>query len=196
MKYYLMLIFCLFTVSVFAQTDKDLLLKYAEAIEEVQSLYSRFSEEKHLSLLNRPLESEGFIIFDKKTKKLRWQYQKPFEKGFLIEQNDVYQLINGEKQLVKNAVGRMMAVQILMWLTLDFESLKNSYQISADKNIISFIPKDASNKTVKQITVWLEEKDPRLVTKVRMSEPGGDFIIWNFSGTLLNSSIKEMDFLL
>ncbi|MGN0022691.1 MAG: outer membrane lipoprotein carrier protein LolA [Elusimicrobiaceae bacterium] len=196
MKYYLTLMFCLLVASVFAQTDKDLLLKYAEAISEVQSLYSRFSEEKHLSLLNKPLESEGRLVFDKKAKKLRWQYQKPFEKGFLIEQKDVYQLTNGKKQLVENTIGRMMAAQMLVWLTLDFNSLKDSYQISADKNIITFIPKDTNNKAVKQIMVWLEEKDPRLVTKVKMSEPGGDFIIWKFSDTRLNAPLKEGDFLL
>ena len=83
MKYYLSLLLCLLFTLSWAQKADDALQNYAKQISTVQMLQSHFTEEKHLSLLNEPIQSEGTLSFNKNTQQLRWQYQKPFEKTFL-----------------------------------------------------------------------------------------------------------------
>lgn len=189
MRYFLTFIF-LFVFCCFAQAGDKTLQEYAAAINKVNTLKSTFKEEKHLSLLNQPIESEGFLLFDKKAQKLLWQYQNPFDNGFLIETDLIYRIKNGQKQQVQNAAGKIMAAQMLIWLTLDFDSLKQNYAITLKQNEIVFIPLKP-HKVIKQITVYPDENNPQIIKQVKMLQPGGDFILWSFTGTQINPEIKK-----
>lgn len=187
---------CLVTVSALAQdTQAPSLQHYATLLKEVKTLTSNFVEEKHLALLSSPVQSNGTLTFDKAAQKLRWQYQTPFENGFLIEKNRISRLKNNQKQPIQNAMGRLMAGQMLQWLTLDFDTLSKTYHVALNGQEITFTPRDKNNQAVKKITVWLDEKDPRLVHRVKMDSPNGDFVLWRFSNTQLNVSIKDGAFL-
>lgn len=191
MKYLLSLLACLLGGVVLAQDNGALLTQYAQKISEVKTLQSDFTEEKHLSLLSTPLESKGHLSFDKGAQQLNWQYQIPFQKGFLIEKNQVYRLQGENKSPIQDAMGKMMAAQMLVWLTLDFETLQKDYQITLNQYEISFVPRLKDHKVVKQITVWLDEKNPQLVKQVKMEEPSGDFVLWKFSNTRLNVPLPK-----
>ena len=108
------------------QNKEQTLAQYAAQINQVKTLRSRFSEEKHLALLSQPISSAGELSFDKAAQTLYWQYQTPFQNGFLIEKNNVYRLQGDTKQPVQNGMGRMMAAQLVVWLTLDFDALKQT----------------------------------------------------------------------
>lgn len=180
----------MFVFCCFAQAGDKTLQEYAAAINKVNTLKSTFKEEKHLSLLSQPIESEGFLLFDKKAQKLLWQYQNPFDNGFLIETDLIYRIKNGQKQQVQNAAGKIMAAQMLIWLTLDFDSLKQNYAITLKQNEIVFIPLKP-HKVIKQITVYPDENNPQIIKQVKMLQPGGDFILWSFTGTQINPEIKK-----
>ena len=195
MKQGLLACLCLLSTLVSAQAESDLLTKYAAQIDQVKTLRSNFSEEKHLSLLDAPIESLGTLSFDKNTQKLYWQYQTPFQNGFLIEKGQVYRLQGKNKAPVQNAMGRMMAAQMVVWLTLDFKSLKRDYEISLKGREITFVPRNKVHKVVRQITVWLDERNPQIVTQVRMDEPSGDFIVWKFTHVRINIPLGNEDVL-
>lgn len=186
MKYGLGIVFCCLTLFAFAQTETDLLTQYAGQINRVETLQSNFSEEKHLLILDQPIESTGQLSFDKNAQKLYWQYLTPFQNGFLIEKEQVYRLQGKNKAPVQNAMGRMMAAQMVVWLTLDFNSLKRDYEITVNGRELTFTPRNKAHKVVKQITVWLDDKNPQIVKQVRMDEPGGDYIVWTFTQVRLN----------
>ena len=186
---------CCLVCGVLASALPAPLADYAAKISQVKTLTSNFTEEKHMALLTDPLQSQGIFYFDKQAQQLRWQYQKPFNNGFLMEQNRVYRLQNGKKELIKNAMGRTLAAQMLVWLTLDFEALEKEYTVEVNKNVLTFTPRAQAHKVVKQITVWLDEKNPQLVTQVKMEEPGGDFVLWKFQHTQINPALPEGAFL-
>lgn len=190
MKYGLSLFLGLFFTLAWAQQEVSSLQSYAKQINAVQTLQSNFTEEKHLSLLSQPIQSEGTLAFDKNTQKLRWQYKKPFENGFLIEKEKVYRLQGPLKKPVESAMGRMFMAEMLVWLTLDFDSLQKNYQITLNGSKITFVPLLKEHKVVKKITVWLDEKDARVVTQVKMEEPSGDFIVWKFNQTQINPDLS------
>ena len=189
MKYYLSLLLCLTFGLSWAQPKDAALQDYAKQISTVQTLQSDFTEEKHLSLLNQPIQSQGTLAFNKALQKLRWQYQKPFENGFLIEKDNAYRLKGPVKTPIASAMGSMFIGEMLVWLTLDFDSLQKNYQITHEGTQITFVPMIKEHKVVKKITVWLDEKDPRIVTQVEMEEPSGDFVLWKFNNTQINPSL-------
>lgn len=191
MKYAIAFLMGLFPLFAFGTPQADMLARYAAQLSEVKTLTSDFMEEKHLALLTQPIQSQGTLSFDKTAQKLRWQYQKPFTNGFIVEGARVYRLQNEQKKPVQNTMGRVMASQMLVWLTLDFESLQKNYDIVLKENQIVFTPKEQTHKVVKQIIVWISEKDSRLVTQVKMEEPSGDFVLWKFSNTQLNPSLAK-----
>lgn len=190
-KYVLIFVCAVAALAAFAQEGAGLLAHYAARMAEVKTLQSDFAEEKHLALLSEPLKSQGRLAFDKTTRQLRWQYQTPFENGFLITQTGVFRLQGDKKEAVKNAMGRMMAAQMLVWLTLDFNSLQKDYQIMLNGQEITFVPRSQQNKAVKQITVLVDDKNPQLVRQVTLQEPGGDFVVWKFSNTRLNQPLPQ-----
>ena len=194
MKYYLSFLLCLLFTLSWAQKADDALQNYAKQISTVQTLQSHFTEAKHLSLLNEPIQSEGTLSFNKNTQKLRWQYQKPFENGFLVEKDKVYRLQGATKKPIESAMGRLFMAEMLVWLTLDFDSLQKNYSITLNGPEITFVPYHKEHKVVKKITVWLDAKDPRIVTQVKMEEPSGDFIVWKFTGTQLNPLLTDEAF--
>ncbi|WP_428075938.1 LolA family protein [Candidatus Avelusimicrobium luingense] len=186
----------LICLSVSAQhVKKPSLQDYAARLKEVKTLTSNFVEEKHLALLSQPMQSTGTLNFDKDAQKLRWQYKTPFENGFLIEKNRISRLKNSQKQPIQNAMGRLMAGQMLQWLTLDFDTLSKTYLITLNGQEIIFTPRDKNNQAVKLITVWLDEKDSRIVHRVKMDNPNGDFVLWRFSDTKLNPQLQDGVFL-
>ncbi len=191
MRYYLSLLLSLCFCFSWAQPEDAHLQTYAQKIGTVQTLQSDFVEEKHLSLLDKPIQSQGTLTFDKSAGKLRWQYQKPFVNGFLIEKDNIYRLQGVEKSPVRQAAGRMFLAEMVVWLTLDFEALKKNYAITTHDTEITFLPLAKEHKVVKEITVWLDKKDPRVVTQVKMEEPSGDFILWKFSNTQLNPALSD-----
>lgn len=192
MKYYLSLLLCLSFSFAWAQ-QQEILQQYARQINSVQTLRSNFVEDKHMSLLDKPIQSQGVLAFDKNMQKLRWQYQKPFQNGFLIEKGEVYRLQGKEKNPVRSTMGRMFMAEMLVWLTLDFDSLKKDYNIEADGSTLTFSPRQ-EHKVVKKIIVWLDPKDTRVVTQVKMEEPSGDFIVWKFSNTQINPRLTAEEF--
>lgn len=186
MRYGLIACFCFLAFPAFVQAEQDLLAQYAEQINQVKTLQSNFSEEKHLSLLDHPIESTGQLRFDKNAQELYWQYETPFQNGFLIEKEQVYRLQGSNKTPIQNAMGRMMAAQMVVWLTLDFKSLKRDYEISLNGREITFVPRNKAHKVIKQITVWLDEKNPQIVKQVQMEEPSGDYVLWKFTHVRIN----------
>jgi len=195
MKYKIVFLLCCLPLFIFGAEPSKELAQYAAQLSEVKTLTSNFLEEKHLALLTQPIQSQGTLAFDKNAQKLRWQYEKPFETGFIIEGPRVYRLQNGQKKSVQNAMGKIMAAQMLVWLTLDFDALQKNYDIVLKEHQIVFTPRAQDHKVVKQITVWLDDKNPRLVTQVRMEEPSGDFVLWKFSQTVLNPPLTKEAFL-
>lgn len=191
MKYAIAFLMSLFPLLAFSAPQADTLARYAAQLSEVKTLTSDFVEEKHLALLTQPIQSQGTLAFDKTAQKLRWQYQKPFTNGFIIEGARVYRLQNEQKKPVQSAMGRVMAAQMLVWLTLDLENLQKKYDIALQENQLIFTPKEQTHKVVKQITVWMSEKDSRLVTQVKMEEPSGDFVLWKFFHTQLNPPLSK-----
>ena len=164
--------------------------RLAAQLAQVKTAQSFFTEEKHLSLFTAPVTSEGIFIFDKTAQKLRWEYQKPFAKGFVIEGQKVFSVREGKKTPVKNALGKNMAAQMMVWLTLDMKALAKTYRVTQQEDKLIFIPL-TPNEVIDNITVWIEQRENDLprVSAVKMTEKNGDFTLLRFTQCVLNGKI-------
>jgi outer membrane lipoprotein-sorting protein len=170
--------------------------KLAAQMAMVKTARSHFTEEKHLSLFTEPVVSEGIFIFDKAQQKLRWEYQKPFAKGFVIEGKKVFRVQDGRKTALKSAMGKTAAAQMMVWLTLDIDALSKTYRIAQQADKLIFTP-ITPNEVIDHIAVWVERAEgqnlPR-VSAVKMTEKNGDFTLFNFTQSVLNGVVPAEAF--
>ena len=115
-------------VSTTQKTDD--LAQIAARFSAVQTIHSRFTQEKHMALLTEPVVSEGVFSFEKSPARIRWEYQKPFKNGFILDGASTFRLEDGKKTPVKGVMVRNIAAQMLVWLSFDLQTLSKTYTIT------------------------------------------------------------------
>lgn len=161
----------------------------------VNTLHSRFTQEKHLTLLAEPVESQGVFSFEKNPARLRWEYTEPFQNGFLMDGNKTYRLEKGVKKEVKGVMSRNVAAQMLVWLTFDLKTLAETYDISYFEGGVTLTPKNDDNRLLDKITVWFAKDNPQALSEIRLDETGGDYTLLKFSDTQINQPLPKDAFL-
>lgn len=152
----------------------------------VNTIQSRFVQEKRLSMLKEPVVSEGFFIFQKPSD-IRWEYEKPFQSGFLISNGKTYRLEDGRKTLQKNPMAAGVAAQLLAWLTFDLHALSKQYAVSFFEGGVTLVP--SGNSPVVKITAWFSAENPQALSRVQMDERGGDQTVLTFLNPLINQPL-------
>lgn len=178
-----------------AQTDDAYAQEIISRFGAVQTIHSRFTQEKHLALLAEPVESKGVFSFEKNPARLRWEYTEPFQNGFLMDGGKTYRLEKGVKKTVKGVMSRNVASQMLVWLTFDLKTLSETYDISYFEGGVTLTPKNDKNRLLDKITVWFAKDNPQSLSEIRMDEPGGDYTLLKFSDTQTNQPLPKDVFL-
>ena len=173
----------------------DDLTQIAARFSAVQTIHSRFMQEKHMALLTEPVVSEGVFSFEKSPARIRWEYQKPFKNGFILDGASAFRLEEGKKTPVKGVMARNIAAQMLVWLTFDLKTLSETYAISYFEGGVTLTPKNDKNRLLDKITVWFAKDNPQALSEIRMDEPGGDFTLLKFSDTQINKPLPKDAFL-
>ncbi len=137
----------------------------------VTSIESRFTQEKHMALLDAPVTSEGFFYFQKPGR-IRWQYEKPFQNGFLIKDGKTFRLEKGKKEEQKNPMAQNVAAQLLTWLTFDLPALSKQYAVEFTPDGVTLTP--LADGLVKRIAVTFDPQNPQALSRVEMDEAGRD----------------------
>lgn len=178
-----------------AQTDDAYAQEIISRFGAVETLQSKFTQEKHLTMLTEPVESKGAFAFSKKDAQLRWEYTEPFQNGFLMDGGKTYRLEKGVKKTVKGVMSRNTAAQMLVWLTFDLKTLSETYDISYFEGGVTLTPKNDKNRLLDKITVWFAKDNPQALSEIRMDEPGGDYTLLRFYDTHINGPLPKDAFL-
>ena len=161
----------------------------------VETLQSKFTQEKHLTLLAEPVASKGTFAFSKKGARLRWEYTEPFQNGFLMDGDKTYRLEKGVKKAVKGVMSHHVASQMLVWLTFDLKTLAETYDMSFFEGGVTLTPKNNDNRLLDKITVWFAKDNPQALSEIRLDENGGDYTLLKFSDTQINQPLPKDAFL-
>jgi chaperone LolA len=93
---------CLLTLLAlsFAQTAQEVALRVENALRSYQSFQANFEQFYYSATISTPLHEKGKLYF-KKPNLMKWEYQDPEEKVFLIKDDLFWDYNKEEKQLIK-----------------------------------------------------------------------------------------------
>lgn len=164
----------------------------AERFARVQTIESQFVQENYMALLTQPVQSKGKFYFQKNPSGLYWQYTEPFENGMVFQDGKAFRFTSGEKKPVKGTVARTVITQMMTWLAMDVEHLRQHYRILRQKNCLLFVPRQKQDTNSVKILLWLkEEGELSAIEKLELQEPTGDKTILTFMHTRLNQSLPQ-----
>ena len=210
MKYTLVLLLTTINFFSFAQKSENFVaIKNMKQVEQklnahsatLNTIYSDFTQEKHLAYLNDVIISEGKFWF-KKENLLRWEYTSPYKYiiainngKFTIKDGDDIKAydINSNKafQEVNNMIVSSVKGDLLKENKFTVTALKSS-----DSYLIRLVPNNKEMaKILKTIELYFNISDLNIY-KVKMIENEEDYTIILFKNKKINEAIPASIFIL
>jgi outer membrane lipoprotein-sorting protein len=174
----------------------------SRAMAKADTVFSRFTQERHLSLFNEPLRSEGYLCFQKPGR-VRWETTRPYKSILVSDGRGVAQfewvddkwrkLDLGLADALQNVVAQIAGVMEGRY-TSDRRSYAASVTNSADGPVITLVPRDqAMRKMLAAIEVHLAP-DLQATRRVVLRETGGDTTDIRFSEQVVGLVLPEKTF--
>lgn len=168
---------------------------------EIQSISSRFIQEKHLSMFDETLVSEGKFAFQRPGR-LRWEYTAPFRAGFLLSEGTgtEWDEASGTERpftLESSPAMSMVASQIMAWTTFDISWLQSRYeikQIDSAPVVLELRPRSEIAKEFLAHLVVSFASDNNTVSSLELHETDGDFTRIRFNNAQINTPIPSKTF--
>ena len=167
--------------------------------EKTNSVSSEFVQEKHLTMMEEVLISEGRFFF-KKENKIRWEYIKPITyaiiingSSFTINNDGKISQFDAESNNLFKEINNMIVMAIQGNFVDDPEYIANFFQ--NDKHILATLK--PNNELLENILTDIEiyfSREDMSVEIVKFIEPGGDFTRTSFNNRKVNIEISDDQF--
>jgi outer membrane lipoprotein-sorting protein len=169
---------------------------------KAETVFARFVQERHLSLFNEPLRSEGCLCFQKPGR-LRWEITGPYKSILVSDGSGVAQFEWVEDQWKKLDVGLAAALQNVVAqiaavmegrYATDTREYDASVAGGAEGPVITLVPR---NPTVRKMMAAIEvhlAADLKSTRRVVLREAGGDFTDIRFSDQTVNGDFPPRTF--
>ena len=185
-------------VSEASQDNAKIFLEIAASASRVETLSSDFTQEKHLSLLDKVLTAKGRFFY-KRDNRLRWELSEPVASGFAVNgkyasrwdaQTETPQTFNVRRvPFIK-----IFSEQVFSWARADFKQLQKQYHIQVlghEPVDLKLNPKSAQEKKYLDYLRIVFAADASHVRSVEVHEPDGDFTAIRFFNTQINVSLSD-----
>ncbi len=186
-----------------AQTNAPVTLEQISgAMGRAQTVFTRFVQERHLSLFNESLRSEGFLCFQKPGR-IRWETTVPYKSILVSDGSSVAQFEWTDEKWKKLDLGlgdalQNVVSQIASVMDGRYASGGRDYTATvtnnADEVVITLIPQ---NETVRKMMAAIEvhlAADLKQTRRVVLRENGGDYTDIQFSEQLVNLKLPPKTF--
>ncbi len=166
---------------------------------ETNTIKSNFIQEKHLTMLEEVLVSEGHFIFQKENNVL-WEYKKPFDYAIIVYDGK-FTIRDGYKvnafDIESNRLFREINNMIITSVSGNFLNNPDFESAYFENNAFYMVKLSPLRQEVKNMLTTIEiyfGKNDISVSKVRFIEPGDDFTLIKFSDTKFNDPVSEQVF--
>lgn len=168
-----------------AQTfeQSDMIEQINKASAQMQSLECEFVQTKFLNILDDKMVSRGKMYYQQ-ADKLRWEYTSPYTYTFILNQNQVLlkndnrsDVIDVNQNRIFKEIARMMMNSIVGNCLSDAKSFKTTVEVSGNDWIATLIPLKRDMKQMWNKLILHIRPDMKVVYKVEMHEPSGDYTI-------------------
>ena len=160
------------------------------------SIESDFIQEKHLTMLEEVLISEGYFCY-KKENKVRWEYKTPIQ--YLIIINEArFIIFDGNKtsefDVNSNKIFKEinnMIINSIQGSILENEDFTISYYENDDHYLAKLNPNEKNvKKMLRSINIYFDKKDFS-VSMMKMIEISGDYTDIKFINKKLNEALPD-----
>jgi len=168
----------------------------ASTAKSTNTISSDFVQVKHMKMLNDKVNSKGKFYF-KKEDKIRIEYTSPFQ--YLLVMNGGQIMVRDENKTNKINTRNSKTMQSVNKVMMDcmrgtvFNNKDFSVKAFESKGqyLLQMTPINSSMKGLfAKIEVYLEKTD-NTVTKLVMSENGGDYTDMNFTNKKINTTLSD-----
>jgi outer membrane lipoprotein-sorting protein len=197
----LLLAFCLNRAG--AQTNAPVSLQQISgAMGRAQTVFTRFVQERHLSLFNEPLRSEGFLCFQKPGR-IRWETTVPYKSILVSDGSGVAQFEWTDEKWQKLDIGladatQNVVAQIAAVMEGRYASDRRDYDVSVTNGVegpvVTLVPR---NETMRKMMAAIEvhlAADLKATRRVVLRETGGDYTDIRFSEQTVNLELPPLTF--
>ena len=169
------------------------------ASEKITSIHAEFIQEKHMPILQKPLESKGQLFY-RLPDSLRWEYTEPIRSILLQHDGVTRRFVQGRDAMIEQTgrqleMMQFMLAEIPLWLGGRFSEnpLFSARLLGAGR--IEMRPKDAAmGRIIERVEVMLSPT-PGVIESVTVHESQGVFTRFLFINVKLNEPLEESVFL-
>ena len=177
----------------------DFIRKVKASTAATNTIQSDFKQEKHLTMLEEVLVSEGHFIF-KKENNVVWSYIQPMDYTIVVH-NGKFIIKDGENvkefDIASNRMFKEINNMIVTSVSGDFldnPDFEAAYSENEKYYLARLVPvKPEVKDMLSEIDIYFDKKDIQ-VAKVKFLEPGDDFTLITFSDKVINQPVPEEAF--
>ena len=198
MKRYILifLMFCCCAVS-FAQTQQEIIEQINKASTQMQTLECDFVQTKYLQILDDKMVAKGRMYYQQ-ADKLRWEYVSPYTYTFILNQNQVLlknndrtDVFDVERNRIFKEIARMMMNSIVGNCLSDEKTFKTQVEVAGNEWVATLVPLKKDMKQMWNKLVLHIQPDMKVVSKVEMHEPSGDYTVIDLKNIRTNSPVNQ-----
>jgi len=165
---------------------------------KITSINARFTQSKHMSILARPLISQGRFYFQAPDS-VRWEYTSPVKSILLMNRGEIKRYTMGSRGLVEDAAGSLQSMQVVLreisqWSQGRFtENEHFSATLKGGKYPkIILTPKERGMaKMISRIVISLSADRPGVMESVAIFENEGNHTLFAFADVVINTPLDE-----
>jgi outer membrane lipoprotein-sorting protein len=177
----------------------ELLQKFNERQQAVQSLTATFTERKDLSLLAKPVVSNGTFLYAKPAR-IKWEYSAPEPRIFLITEDRFVAYYPNQKRAEEVPLSKLAGRRVfrVFGIGQTSEDLQKFFEITQaepgdekDCFLLVLTPKRRRVKDRLQLVRFWVDGKTYLPRKLEYLESDGDSTLLSFANIRLNPEIAE-----
>jgi outer membrane lipoprotein-sorting protein len=198
--------FLLIPAGVTAQTTKApgavSLEEIGRALAKAETVFTRFVQERHLSLFTEPLRTEGYLCFQKPGR-LRWEITSPYKSILVSDGSGVAQFEWVDEKWKKLDIGLADALQNVITQIAGvmegrYATQKRDYEVSlangSEGPVVTLVPRrEMMRKVMLAIEVHLAP-DLRATRRVVLREKDSDLTDIRFSDQVVGLAFPARTF--
>lgn len=169
-----------------------------ETAANVATVKAEFIQEKHMTILTRPLISHGTFLFQAPDS-LKWEYTQPVKSVLVLHKGQTRRYVDKEGVLVEDAAAglqsmQMVVQQITQWLNGRFdENPAFSAVLEPGPKIVMTPQEKALNRLIQRIEIELSHR-PAVIESVTIYESEDSYTRLVFQNVTLNMPLDDTAF--
>lgn len=176
--------------------QSEIIKQINEASAQMRSLECDFVQTKFMHILDDKMVSKGKMYYQQ-ADKLRWEYVTPYTYTFILNESQVLlkndnrsDVIDVNQNKIFKEIARLMMNSIVGNCLSDVKTFKTNVEVSGKDWVATLLPQKKDMKQMWNKLILHINPDLKIVYRVEMHEPSGDYTIIDLTNVKTNNKIS------